>query len=114
MNRDICSILKETLLLFLDKEALAAHLSKRGIENSVALGDHFDQVNLKPWVMRHQTGRDVLGLPERQRTLSGCDPQNVGHWLQFSKNNTKFIRSCLVIREALKEDQDAKPTPSMR
>src|SRR5690606_14358321 len=64
-------------LEFLQEQALAADLGERAVEDLVAARGHRHEVDRETRMQGAQSGSDVLGLPQRERTLARGDPQRL-------------------------------------
>ena len=89
MDGEIGVAVQQTLFQFLDEQALAADLGQRAVEDLVAASDHADQFDPQLGMKLAQARGDVFGLPERERTFTGGDAQDIGRhdfvklWLLF-------------------------------
>jgi len=64
---------------FLDEQALAADLGQRTIDDLIATRGDRQQTHRQPRMLRQQPRAHVIGLPQRQRTAAGGDPQFLHH-----------------------------------
>jgi hypothetical protein len=73
MDGDIDAALEQGVLDCLGERAVAAKLHKRDIAHLVANGFDFDQFDWPIRVEGAQQIRDVMSLPERERTAARAD-----------------------------------------
>ena len=72
VHRDVGPAFTQCDFQFLDKQALAAHLAQRAVQNLVALRRHAQQFDL-PAQTSLQKSLDMSGLPHRQAALARSD-----------------------------------------
>ena len=77
MHGDIRLSVEHAGLQFFDKQALAAHLGQGRVQDFVALGGHFDQLDIQLRMACLQFSGYILRLPEGKLTFAGCDAQGI-------------------------------------
>ena len=80
VHGDVGIAAQHTLLEFFDKQAFAADLRERRVQDLIALGTHPQYVDLKVGMSLPQRRSDVFGLPHGERRFAGGDADAVlGH-----------------------------------